>query len=166
MARDHGGLERIQNAAAARSVAESEVARVLVKERRQDGIAEGMADDVITISSGRALCVSFGSPAEAAIGIIHLADSGHEHRKTEGVWIGGGTELEPKLLRRTEGNGVSVIGHIEGRYDDDRALVFLLLDLLLGLLALGFLAIRLLRILGYAGRGSRPRSIGQSGVRG
>ena len=80
-------------------MAQTEVTRVLVKDGRQNCVAESMANHVIPVSSRRAFCVSSGAPAEAAVGTIGLADACNKHRDTEDVRIGGGAELELEFLR-------------------------------------------------------------------
>ena len=94
-------------------MAETEVARVLVKDGRQKGVAKCIADDVIGVLGGGAFCESSGAPAEAGIGVLGLAKARDNHGDGKGVGVNGSAELELEFLRGSERDGIAVVGDVE-----------------------------------------------------
>src|ERR1700683_3325058 len=72
---NEGGGYGIEKAVVDRAVAEAEVTRILVKDGRQNRIAESVAYDVIGVSGCGAFCESEGAPAEAGGRVIGFANA-------------------------------------------------------------------------------------------
>src|SRR6202522_1602934 len=118
------------------AVTETEVAWVLVQDRRENAVADDGAVESVEIGSSGALSIAFNAPAESCVFVESFMLSGNDKCDPKGDWIGGGTEGKLHFLAARQRDGVSAIGNVEGGQDSESALLLLLLDLLVRLLLL------------------------------
>ena len=120
-------------------MAETKVARILVQEGGQKAVADHRAVEGVEIGRAGALEVAFRTPAEAGAVVLRFRKTRDDECDPELIRIDGGTKCEPDLLARGHGRGIAAIGDVERRQDAADALLFLLFDLLGGLLVLALL---------------------------
>ena len=126
------------------SVAQAEVAGILVEDGRQDAVTDHGAIEGVEIGRAGALAIAFNAPAESLVLVEGLVIAGNDEGRGEGDGISGRAKSELHLLACGHGDSVTAIGDIEGRQDAHGPLLLLLLDLLVGFFALGFLSVGLL----------------------
>ena len=95
------------------SMAQAEVARILVENSRQDSVAEEVAAEVIGIVGAIALCVAFEALAVAGVLVFSLTDARVYAGQHELVGVKRTLEEEMELLARAEGCCLAVVDGVK-----------------------------------------------------
>jgi hypothetical protein len=134
---DDDAGEGIEQAAGERAVAEAEVARILVENGGQDGLADHGAANGVEVRNADAVQVAHGTPSECGVAVVRFAEAGDDKGSGEGDGVSYAAEGEAEFLFGGEGDGVGDVGDVELREDAEDALLLLLVDLLIGLIVAG-----------------------------
>jgi len=108
-----GRGDGIQGAMEDRSMAQAEVAGILVENHRQDSIAEEVAAEVIRIVGAVALGVAFEALAVTGVFVFGLADASVDAGEYELVGVKRTLEEEMELLARAERGCLAVVNGVE-----------------------------------------------------
>ena len=136
-ASEHGAGDSVGKALTGGAGAFVEVARVLVKERRQDGAAQHAAGDGIGIAGAVVFCVALHALAVIVEGVAGLLDAGGNSEGGESDGIEDRVKGEIEFLPGVEWLGVPDVAVVEVGEDAEGALVFGFANLFLGDLDLG-----------------------------
>ena len=123
------GMERSRPDAAGTLV---EVARVLVKDRLRQHMANDDAVNVVGILGSKTLRIAFHSLAELAVSVPRLLDSRGDPSVQEYNRIENGFPTELKLLRGSQGSRIRFIADEEVRKHAEQTLLLLTFHLLHG----------------------------------
>jgi hypothetical protein len=110
-----------------------------MKHAGENGVAEEVADERVRVGGAVAFGIALHALAPFLFAVAGLVDAGDDARQHEGPRVGLAFEEELKLLPRGQRKRVAIGSGVEGRHDAGDALMFLLLQLVFGLIVRGLL---------------------------
>ena len=113
----HGGKGDVPKSFLHRPMPEAEIARVLVQQAGQDGVAPEIAVYVVRVGGAKALGEAFKALVVLRVGVVRLLNAGIQASNCKGKRVNGGVKPQVKFLGRLKRGRASTFYRVERRHD-------------------------------------------------